>query len=81
MYVDTSIFGKHTTLKRLIKKYDLVKKEVIYIGDEIRDIEACKKAGIECIVVTWGYNSRKALQQQNPDYMIDRPADLLKIGN
>jgi phosphoglycolate phosphatase-like HAD superfamily hydrolase len=32
---------------------------VIYVGDETRDIEACHKVGIPIISVTWGLNNNK----------------------
>ncbi len=45
----------------------------------VRDIEAAKKAGIRVIGVSWGYNTRAALQKANPDYIVEKPEDLQKI--
>ncbi len=50
--------------------------DVIFIGDETRDIEACKRAGIRCVAVTWGYNSEKSLAAQNPHRVFHRPEEL-----
>ncbi|MBU1137126.1 HAD-IA family hydrolase [Patescibacteria group bacterium] len=79
IYSDSSLFGKHLVLKRMRKKYRLDQKEIIYIGDEDRDIIAAKKDGIKIIAVTWGFNSEKRLRQENPDYLAASVKQLLGI--
>jgi phosphoglycolate phosphatase len=73
---NTSIFGKHRTLKKLVHDRRLAAGEVVYIGDEVRDIAAGKAAGIPVIAVTWGYNSKKALAAIEPLALLDSPRDL-----
>lgn len=68
---DSSLFGKHKTIKKYIKHNNLKYSDVIYVGDEIRDIQACKKAWIPIIAVSWGFNNRNSLFQNNPDYLVD----------
>ena len=75
----SKIWSKNTQLKKLISKHGFNPNEVLYIGDETRDIEAAKKAGIKVAAVTWGYNTSEALKKHNPDYIINEPKDLLKI--
>lgn len=75
----SKIFGKNYGLKNIAKKNKFPLKDILYIGDEIRDVQAAKKAGIQVAAVTWGYNSKKSLQASNPDYLINFPADLIKI--
>ena len=53
------------------------KPHVIYIGDEVRDIEAARKAGIPIIAVTWGYSSKNALKQHHPDALVSSSEQLL----
>jgi HAD superfamily hydrolase (TIGR01549 family) len=77
----TSIWGKHICLNKLIKKNNLNKDDVVYIGDEMRDISAAKKLGIRVVAVTWGYNSSKALEKLNPDYLCKTPEDLASLAN
>ena len=62
----SKFWGKSSGLKRLIRKYKLKPDHLLYIGDEIRDLEAAKKAGIRFAAVTWGYNSSKALKACHP---------------
>jgi len=72
------IFGKYRGLLKAMKKFRLNKENIIYIADEIRDIDACRKAGIRIISVCWGFNSKAALSVKNADYLAEIPADILK---
>jgi len=74
-----STFGKHKVIKRWLKKERINAEEVIYVGDETRDIDAAKKTGIKIIAVSWGFNSQSALAAQNPDFLIERPQELIEI--
>lgn len=43
VYSEKNLFGKHRSLKKIIKKYNLDKKDTLYIGDEVRDVEAAER--------------------------------------
>lgn len=75
------LFGKSGYLGKFIKDFKLEKSEAIYIGDEIRDAEACKKVGIKIIGVSWGLHTVKALKKAKVDYMVKKPKEILKIIN
>lgn len=79
IYTGSSLFGKHKTLKKMCKEYNLNPKEIIYVGDEDRDIVAAKKVGIKIIGVTWGFNSEKRLREESPDYLVHSPKEILDI--
>jgi HAD superfamily hydrolase (TIGR01549 family) len=79
VYSEKNLFGKGRVLSSLIRKNKLNKNEVIYVGDEVRDIEAGKKADIKIVSVTWGLNSKSRLQRSSPDYLVNKPEDILKI--
>jgi len=68
------VFGKHKAMNKISKKQNF-----IYVGDENRDIQAAKRANIISVAVTWGFNKKDALEKQNPDYIIDKPTQLLDI--
>ena len=57
------LFGKHRRLKKAIKKHEYKKSEVIYVGDETRDIKAAKKVGVKIVAVSWGYESMSCLNK------------------
>lgn len=79
MYTNCSAFGKWRHFKKLLKKEKYSKEEIIYVGDEIRDIESCEKIGIPIIAVTWGGNSAKILRETGADYYAYRPWDIVNI--
>ena len=66
-------------LKSILRNYKLHASEVLYIGDETRDIEAAKECNIPVASVCWGLNTKMALKQLDPDYLIDSPSRLLEI--
>lgn len=79
-----SLLGKDRVIKSILRKSPstgsgLKKDEVLYVGDEVRDIEACRKIGIKIIAVAWGFNDEKLLVKNKPDYLIKNPKDFLKI--
>lgn len=75
----SGLFDKATTLKKVLAQENLSKEETLYIGDEVRDVEACQQAGISIIAVTWGLNSKEALQEAGADTVDTREALLEKI--
>jgi len=77
IYSSWDYFRKDKILKKSIKKFKLDKANVIYVGDEVRDITAARNADIKVASVTWGYNLESILSQNNPDYIINQPKDLL----
>jgi phosphoglycolate phosphatase len=46
------------------------------VGDETRDIDAAREAGVQCAAVTWGIHSRQVLQKHAPAAIIDKPEEL-----
>src|SRR5581483_302213 len=80
-YFQTGIglFGKARAIKKLISREDLADYELAFVGDEIRDIEAAKKNNVKVIGVTWGVNSREGLESAEPDAIVDKAKELLKI--
>lgn len=79
IYSEKNIFGKARAITRFLKKEKLSKDEILYVGDEVRDIEACKKAGVEIVSVTYGFNGESILREHNPDYIVHTPSELKKI--
>jgi phosphoglycolate phosphatase len=73
------IFGKGEGIRRFLKMQALAGERVVYVGDEVRDIVAARKAGVGVASVTWGYNTRELLTKHSPDYVIERPEQLLTL--
>jgi len=79
LYTNCSAFGKWGHLKKLLRTEKYKRDEVIYVGDEIRDIDSCKIVHVPIIAVTWGGNSAKALMQTGADYYAYIPSDINAI--
>ena len=73
------LFTKEIMIQSIMRKYNVEANQVIYVGDEVRDIESSKKAGVYMAAATWGYNSRDLLSQAEPDFLIDDISELLHI--
>jgi len=61
-----SMMGKASRLRQVVRRSGIPTSQAIYIGDEIRDAEAARKAGIAFGAVMWGQHSEAALRAQNP---------------
>jgi phosphoglycolate phosphatase len=72
----TTLFGKNRIINKFLKQQNLRLEQAIYVGDEIRDIEAAKRSNIKVIAVSWGFNSKEILAQHEPDFLIDEPKQL-----
>ncbi|GAF99656.1 unnamed protein product, partial [marine sediment metagenome] len=79
IYSGSSLFGKDRVLEKLLKDRKLKSKQAVYVGDEIRDIDAAKKVGVRIVAVGWGYNTGQLLRKRNPDYLVESPKELVKI--
>lgn len=73
---EKNLFGKGRVIKKLIKRWKLLSDEVLYVGDEVRDIEAARYAGVKTVAVTWGFNSEIRLRQANPDIIVGYPKEI-----
>jgi phosphoglycolate phosphatase-like HAD superfamily hydrolase len=78
IHSELNLFGKSGALDKMLKKYKLHKPDVLYVGDEVRDIEACKKVGVDIVSVTWGFNSREVLEKYQPNKLVGTPEELLQ---
>lgn len=79
IYTPKNFFGKDKIFLEILKGYQFKKQEVIYIGDELRDLQAAKKAGIKFIGVNWGLAKEKVFIENNADFIAKKPDDILKI--
>ena len=74
--IGASFFVKSRTIKRFLRKTGTLNENFIYVGDEVRDIEACRDAGVKIISVTWGWDPYDAVKEGKPDFIADEPQDI-----
>lgn len=53
--------------------------EAVYIGDSEVDIQTAANAGLESIIVTWGFRDRAYLESQGGQRFVDRPEEIAEI--
>lgn len=75
----SALFGKHYAIRHLITKQKYDPAEVWMVGDEVRDIEAAKRAGVKVAAVTWGLQTAELLKAAKPDAVAADPIGLLAI--
>lgn len=74
-----NVFAKARALRRVLRRRGLSSNDVMYVGDEIRDIEAAKSAHIRVAAVTWGFQTHDALAAARPDMLVNRPEELIAL--
>jgi phosphoglycolate phosphatase len=71
----SKLTGKARHIRAIRKTFSLKNEELLYIGDELRDVKAAQKAKIPHVAVGWGFNSRESLAAAKPTYLIDHPSE------
>ncbi|MBI5319702.1 HAD hydrolase-like protein [Bradyrhizobium sp.] len=71
-----SLFGKARKFRRVVRRAGFTVAQAISVGDEVRDIEAARAAGIACGAVMWGYAAPNALRGLAPEIVFERMEDI-----
>jgi phosphoglycolate phosphatase len=61
-----AIFGKSAKLRKVLRHSGILSGDAIYIGDEIRDIEAARDADMAFGAASWGYTRADSLEAHSP---------------
>jgi pyrophosphatase PpaX len=51
----------------------------VYVGDSIHDMHSGRAAGVRTAAALWGPFKRPHLESAEPDYWLERPADLVRL--
>lgn len=78
---EKSLFGKDKALKRILKQRGLSRDDVLYVGDEPRDVDACRKASLPVIGVSWGLGGLEGFETHSPDYVAHERLDIVSIAS
>lgn len=70
------LFGKTAKFQRILDLTGISVDDTLSIGDEIRDIDAAREAGVDFGAVSWGYTSATALSARAPNFMFSRMDDI-----
>jgi phosphoglycolate phosphatase len=76
---EKTLFGKDKAIKKILKIKNLAKNQVLYIGDEPRDVTASRKSGVGIIGVSWGFGGKEGFIKDKPDFIADEPSQLIEV--
>ncbi|MBJ7436356.1 MAG: HAD-IA family hydrolase [Acinetobacter sp.] len=65
-------------LLHCVEQYAQSKDQVLMIGDSSNDVEAARRAGIDCVVVSYGYNHGENILDCQPQQVVDNLCELIK---
>lgn len=71
-----NVFGKHRALKTFLRKQGLTTGDILYVGDEERDVVACRKIAVRIAAVTWGFDAADVLKAAGADHLVASPQEL-----
>ncbi len=70
------LFGKHALLKNLMARERITADALAYVGDEERDLEACRRAKVRCLSVTWGFEDESRLVKAGAEILMRTPDEI-----
>ena len=79
VYGGVGMFSKASALRHLFKEQNLDIARAVYVGDELRDVQAAKSIGLKAIAVTWGFANLEDLKAAQPAGMASTPDELMRI--
>lgn len=71
-----SLTGKDKKLTKILSNSGITVQHSLYVGDEIRDIEATKRINMPFGAVSWGYAKVEALQALGPHEVFSSVQDM-----
>jgi phosphoglycolate phosphatase len=73
------LLSKIDKINHAVSKFQAHKDQTYYVGDTTGDIREARTAGVRTVAVAWGWHSRARLAAARPDYIVDKPEELLNL--
>ncbi len=67
------------SVQEVLRRLQVEAADAVYIGDSEVDIQTAKNAGLDSIIVTWGFRDRDYLESQGGRRFVDRPEEIEQI--
>ncbi|MEZ0609662.1 HAD hydrolase-like protein [Fibrella sp. WM1] len=74
----SSLFGKQRKFRQVIGSSGVTPDQVLCVGDELRDLDAAKEAGLAFGAVAWGYTRTDVLAAQPAIYLFHSVDDIMR---
>ena len=65
------------SIYEVLRRLQVKKNHAVYVGDSEVDIETARNAGLDSIIVDWGFRKREFLKEQGAETIVSTPGDLL----
>ncbi len=72
--------SKTERAKKLIDSLNINKNDAVFIGDTLHDLETANAMGIDCILVSYGHQGRKLLEEHNA-FVVNSMEEIEKVIN
>ena len=76
VHAGSPAYLKAHALRAALRTHGLTRENVLYVGDEVRDVDACRRVGIPIIAITWGLNNAETLAARGAS-VASTPQELL----
>ena len=73
------LFGKAKALRRILRTENVGRGGLLFVGDELRDIEAGKRAGVDTAAATWGFHAADLLAAAGATFVVRHPGELTAL--
>jgi phosphoglycolate phosphatase len=79
MHFGSALLGKRKALIKVAARLNRPPAELLCVGDETRDIDAAREAGLRSLAVGWGFHSLGKQRTHGPDLTAATPAELRTV--
>ena len=66
-------------VNEVLKTLDVPREQAVYIGDSEVDIQTARNAGLDELIVTWGFRDPAFLAAQGAKKLVNSPEELYKL--
>lgn len=67
------------SVNAVLDKFRIDKKDAVYIGDSEVDFQTAQNAGLDVIMVGWGFRDEAFLKKQGAEFVIHEPEKILEL--
>ncbi len=67
------------SVNAVLKTFGLEPEQALYIGDSEVDIQTAENAGMDCILVSWGFRDIDFLRQEGAKWIVNNTDELMEI--
>lgn len=68
-------------IRKCLEQMELRPNDVVFVSDTFGSIMLGKEAHVKTIAITWGYQLRPKLLTASPDFIVDKPSELMEALN